>query len=571
MLLTLHPVAVLPIFLRLVSGISIRDNQRRNDTNSSAAAIQWATCDPALAIDPSLSCGFFEVPLDYHNASVGIGKLALIKANATASRRGTMFLNPGGPGVSGIETLNSISALVLNSTGGEFDIVSWDPRGVGSLTVPGDVFCFDSVDDYNTFWNGTVELNGIEMTGNFTDQADIDRLMSQAPLTQTKYEELGQRCMNHSDGSILQYIGTAATVRDMVAMAHALDGPGGLINYWGQSYGTLLGAWFIGMFPDRVGRVILDGVLDPTLFGTEEAALAWSALLVDDDHAYEGFYTACALAGSENCTLASPGQSPAEVDDNIQSLLKAAHDFTLAADGPVAVTSGIIRATMRPEIYFPSGWADLANTVLPKLAQGVQQEVGNGSSKGTGGMSVARSWLGKRSESDTVPYTTQAILCGDSVNLTETGIAEVFENIIKTSQNISHMFASAWPFASYYCSTWPVRAVERFQGSFSNLTLANRVLVIGNTFDPATPFSSAKNLTDTLGDQAAIVRLNTFGHTTLAAPSACIGDIVRAYMKDGTLPEDNNTVCEVDLDFEIFPGVTVESVMANLPHDAGTL
>lgn len=91
-----------------------------------------------------------------------------------------------------------------------------------------------------------MELNGIEMTGNFTDQADIDRLMSQAPLTQTKYEELGQRCMNHSDGSILQYIGTAATVRDMVAMAHALDGPGGLINYWGQSYGTLLGAWFIG-------------------------------------------------------------------------------------------------------------------------------------------------------------------------------------------------------------------------------------------------------------------------------------------------------------------------------------
>ncbi len=83
------------------------------------------------------------------------------------------------------------------------------------------------------------------MTGNFTDQADIDRLMSQAPLMQTKYEQLGQRCMNHSDGQFLQYVGTAATARDMVAMADALDGPGAPVNYWGLSYGTLLGSWFI--------------------------------------------------------------------------------------------------------------------------------------------------------------------------------------------------------------------------------------------------------------------------------------------------------------------------------------
>lgn len=113
----MFPVAVLPIFLRLVGGISIPPNgfQRRNvrmaysafqnilthiylhpqDTNSSSSVIQWGPCDPALGIDSTLSCSFFEVPLDYHNASVGTGKLALIKANATASRRGTMFLNPG--------------------------------------------------------------------------------------------------------------------------------------------------------------------------------------------------------------------------------------------------------------------------------------------------------------------------------------------------------------------------------------------------------------------------------------------------------------------------------------------
>ncbi|KAI0830715.1 TAP-like protein-domain-containing protein [Trametes gibbosa] len=537
------------------------------DSCANASIVQWGACDPALGIDPNLSCAFFEIPLDYHNASAGTGKLALIKANATAIRRGTMFLNPGGPGVSGIQTINSTSALVLNFTGGEYDVVSWDPRGVGSLTVPGDVHCFDSLNDYNTFWNGTIELNGIEMTGNFTNQTDIDRLMSQAPLMQSKYEELGQRCLNHSNGQFLQYVGTAATARDMVAMADALDGAGAPVNYWGLSYGTLLGSWFINMFPDRVGHVILDGVVDPVGFATEEAALAWSTQLVDDDYAYEGFFTGCALAGPEHCSIASAGQTPSEVNGNIQALLQAAHDATFRGSGPVPVTSGLIRATLRPEIYFPAGWANLANSVYPTFASGVQQEIGV-STNGSGNVSIPRSSFSKRAEQDTPPYSTEAILCGDSIDLTNTSMADVFQNIIATSQNISHMFAAAWPFASYYCSTWPVRAVERYQGPFNN-TLANPILIIGNTFDPATPFASAKNLSDVLGDQARLVRLNTFGHTSEAAPSQCIGRIIRTYMTNGTLPVDNHGICEVDLDFEIFPGITIERTIANLPDHAG--
>ncbi|KAI0636319.1 TAP-like protein-domain-containing protein [Trametes polyzona] len=536
---------------------------RQTNCAPNSSGIQWAPCDPALAIAPGLSCAYFDIPLDYHNASAGAGKLALIKANATAeTRRGTMFFNPGGPGVSGIETLNSTSAQFLNSTGGEYDIVSWDPRGVGSLTVPGDTFCFDSIDDYNAFWSGTIELNGIEMTGNFTDQADIDRLLSQAPVMQAKYDELGQRCLNHSNGGVLQYVGTAATVYDVVAMADALDGPGAPVNYWGQSYGTLLGSWFINMFPERVGHVILDGVVDPAGYATIEASLGWSTQIVDDDHVYEGFYTACALAGAEHCALASPGQSPEDVDNNIQTLLKAARDATVENNHSVAVTSGLIRSTIRPQLYFPAAWASVANTEFPQFIASVKQET----SDTNVGLPASRSY--KRGEVDTPSYTTEAIFCGDSVDLTSTNMTDVFENIIASSQNVSHMFASAWPFAAYYCSNWPVRAVERYQGPF-NKTLANPILVIGNTFDPATPLASAKKVVDLLGDQARLVQLNTFGHTTEAAPSACINDVVRAYVTKDTLPPDNHAICEVDLDFEIFPGVTMEKTMANLPDHAG--
>ena len=110
---------------------------------------------------------------------------------------------------------------------------------------PGDVYCFNDVNEYNTFFNGTIELRGIEMTGNFTNQSDIDALLAQADTMQRKYVEVGRRCKRHSDGKYLKYIGTAATARDLLALADALDGPGSPVNYFGYSYGTVLGSWFV--------------------------------------------------------------------------------------------------------------------------------------------------------------------------------------------------------------------------------------------------------------------------------------------------------------------------------------
>ncbi len=110
---------------------------------------------------------------------------------------------------------------------------------------PGEIFCFESLEEYTTFFNGTIELTGIEETGNFTDPADVDALLAEAPTMQKKYEELGKNCLNSPNGRYLKYIGTAAAVRDMVSIANALDGPDAPINYFGTSYGSLLGSWFV--------------------------------------------------------------------------------------------------------------------------------------------------------------------------------------------------------------------------------------------------------------------------------------------------------------------------------------
>ena len=100
-----------------------------------SSAVQWGPCDPSVVTNPALSCGFFNIPLDYQNPGAGRGRLAVVKANATGQRLGTVFFNPGGPGGSGLQALDADAPVLLNLSGGLFDIVSWDPRGVGSLTV----------------------------------------------------------------------------------------------------------------------------------------------------------------------------------------------------------------------------------------------------------------------------------------------------------------------------------------------------------------------------------------------------------------------------------------------------
>ncbi|KAI9058642.1 alpha/beta-hydrolase [Trametes sanguinea] len=518
-------------------------------------SLQWGACDPSVIQDPSISCGFFTVPLDYHNPQVGYGRIAIAKVNATGERLGSVFLNPGGPGVSGLDMLNSIASELVAFTGGRYDVVSWDPRGVGSLTSPGDIHCFDSVEEYDSFWNGTIELSGILMAGNFTDPADIQTLLSQAPLMQQKYEELGQRCLSHPSGKYLRYVGTAATIRDMVAMADALDGPEAPINLIGASYGTLLGLWFVNMFPERVGRVVLDGVINAVSFATEETTSIWPIETADAGKVYEGLITGCALAGPQGCAIAQQGDSAVEIDAAIEALLQNAHDAT-RKNSSVPVTSADVLSLVAGALVSPATWADFTNTTYPETVAAVAAE-----STELGSTTITRRSLRKRQMNDTVSYTIEAILCSDSVDQRGTTMQTVLEGVITAARTSSRILSTVWPAAFQYCPFWPVRAVERYQGPF-NKTLANRILVASDLYDSVTPLVSAQELVALLGDQARLVVQAGFGHTTNNSPSQCFAEVLAAFFVNGTLPEGNDTVCQVDADFKIFNNVNTEDILA---------
>ncbi|KAI0743631.1 TAP-like protein-domain-containing protein [Daedaleopsis nitida] len=481
------------------------------DNAPSPQSVQWAPCDPSFVPFQTfpVDCAFFEIPLDYHDPSAGTGRLSLIKVNATGQRKGTLFMNPGGPGVSGVSFIAGDGMMYLNKTGGNYDIVSWDPRGVGLDTIPSSVICYEHLTDYITFIQGTIEELGIGWFNDFTDPQDIARLLAQAPQMQEQYEQVTAACLQSAQGGTLQYVGTAANARDLAALADALDGPGSPVNYWGISYGTLLGAWL-------------------------PQTLAWGDKIQDGvGKVYRGFTDACALAGPSNCNLTSETWTGQDVRTYFEHAVNTAHEAELQPNGTSGIASNLMRA-ITTEAHTDTS----SQYVRRRILRAPHTPITDGRT-----------------------FASEAITCGDSVDPKGTTMEDVFRYLIDVTQKISPTFGAIWPIPGFHCPFWSVRAVERYTGPF-NKTLANQVLVIGNAADPITPFAQAKELADLMGDNAVLVQQRGFGHATFAGNSQCVTDIIRNYLNNNMLPENDDTVCEMDADEEVFPGVTSREAIA---------
>ncbi|KAG8933403.1 hypothetical protein FRC02_011938 [Tulasnella sp. 418] len=235
--------------------------------------IQWGPCVRPLTWgeESSLVYANFTVPLDWTNTSSS-QKAVLYIAKFKASNGkslGTIFVNPGGPGGPGSEFLRvSYSQQLSSITGGNFDIVSWDPRGVG-LTTPA-INCFDAkgnqtADEVAMAFQQFLLNNTLQDRASGPDQADIDTFLGNATKIEGHVQAFIQRCVEKNQDN-LKSVGTVAVVKDLVALADAIEGPGSPIRYWGFSYGTVIVSYMLDLFPDRVSRFVLDGVVDGTIY-----------------------------------------------------------------------------------------------------------------------------------------------------------------------------------------------------------------------------------------------------------------------------------------------------------------
>ncbi|BGP16924.1 hypothetical protein JCM10213v2_004932 [Rhodosporidiobolus nylandii] len=532
-----------------------------NATLPPAVGIYWQPC-PDHA---SSYCSFLNVPLDYLNPKANeTVSLALRMLPATVppeEQLGYLLVNPGGPGGSGTGALVDLSPFLPVVYEGRYNLVSWDPRGV-NLTGPA-LGCFETEGDANRF---THDLEHLGLS-----YANASELMWLSKVDGFA-RALNSACQTSGNQDVLRTSTTAFTARDMKSIVEALGEE--KLNYWGFSYGTILGSTFAAMFPDLVGRFILDGVSDAETYANN--MWDWGRSGMSDTHkTFDGFFHHCALSGPEGCELARENTTAQEIKERYDALLDKLRAAPLpvgrSAVGPGTLTASDVQYTMFHALYQPRFWPRLAH-LLARTVQGDASELYAVANVGSAKLG-RKNPVGRHNPFHRAmqPFlaSSAAIMCsdtdhgalGDSSTL---GMAEWMRELRASTKSPTADIWAVWLSA---CRHWSAEPVERYSGPWTrekglNKT-SNPILFFSQTADPVTPLRSAEKMTAGFGeDSARLLVQNGFGHCSFAHPSLCTAKAMRAYLLDGELPA-NGTRCDGDASF-LFPhaGETSQSLAA---------
>ncbi|KAF8509524.1 hypothetical protein BU17DRAFT_56043 [Hysterangium stoloniferum] len=500
--------------------------------------VKWWPCDGPYDVEGS-ECGFIITPLDYFNVSAGVAKIALGRYKATTSpKKGMVVYGAGGPGAPGKLTATRLGPSYHALIGTDYDFVGFDARGIDE-TEP-TVLCF-GLDEYNQFTKHTVLDRGFDVGSNLSDPRTRDHLIFQQREADSLYKTEFDVCAR-TMGDTLKFMGSSTISRDVDFMTTVLGGEDALMqvtqlplvnNYIGYSYGTILGAYLINMFPNRLGRVVLDGVVDAPLWTNEPPHKWYKQWLEYTDATYELFTSDCSKAGPDICPLALyQNEDPALIMGRLEDFFESLYLKPLAvpdAASPGILTSGAARVPLFIALQLPTTWKSTATAFHEAMQD-------NGSLL----LTLAQrppGWDLQRS----------AISCNDRPRFSPPSAEEVVDALLDVLKTVSRFGATvvhSEPDAG--CHYWPVTPLEIFNGPW-NHTLSNKILIHSNALDPVTPLSSGQVLKKRLGDSATLAIREGPGHCSFSLPSLCTAKITRKYFADGTLPEENH-LCPVDVD-----------------------
>jgi pimeloyl-ACP methyl ester carboxylesterase len=451
-----------------------------------------------------LDCARVRVPLDWARPSGPKITLAVIRHRASrpGKRIGMLFFNPGGPGVSGVHDLRDpfVSRLLDEAGGGRFDVVSWDPRGVGASTH---VRCFRSELSATRFWDG--------LTAPTTAPASRRYL--------AKAIEYARRCARLS-GSLLAHLSTADTVRDLDYLRVLLHQR--RLTYLGWSYGTFLGQTYANMFPGRVRAMVLDGVVDAVSYVRNKESFLENAV-TPTDAVFEQFEALCQRAGPVRCALAGHGSVKARVNALFARVRRAPIPAP-SASPPGRLTYGDLITAFFPEMRNPGTWPDFARDL-----EGAVE--GDGSAL----LTKARQFP-PTAGSAPAPV---AIGCADSpTRHPPSDWPQVIGRLTRISA-FNGPVLGWWLWAP--CAAWRVRSADRYTGPW-NARTKNPVLVVGTRYDPNTSYANARITAHRLGN-AVLLTHDGYGHVSLVDPSACVQRTITGYLV-GLVAPPRGTVCQ---------------------------
>ena len=495
---------------------------------SSNVPIEWHACDDAPVA--GLECAVYPVPLDYRDPAGTTIQLALRRMPATdADRVGTLFFNPGGPGGTGtgqfVEWLGQFPEAVRE----RFDLVSWDPRGVGASTA---VHCFDS-----PAAEGEVlgRVGAFPIT--FAEQAAFA----------TTWQTFADACAA-AQPDLLAHVSTADTARDLEQLRIASGGDD--LNYWGVSYGTFLGATYANLFPAHIRTLVLDGNLSPVAWTANGDPRPQQTIgqRIGSQRASEVFalfLQFCTAAGREACPFA---ESSVELTtrkwDDLLNRLSQGPVTIQTANGPLAMdlTTLVEQIDNSLDIVWPipgaSGWPS-TGAAMQRVYEAANAPVAAASPVASGGQTGPSANPTGGSQSYTGPEQSLAVTCGDTARPS----VERMPSLAAESQLEAGYFGLSTLYNDYPCTFWGVAAADPYAGPW-NTPLSARPLVVNTTHDPSTPMQNAEQMAELLPG-AVLLRVNGYGHTSLLNTSTCANNLISAYLTDTTLPAPN-TWCAQD-------------------------
>lgn len=458
--------------------------------------VAWEPCDDygadgAYLARQDVECGYVEVPLDYADPEGEPIRLAVSRLPASGERIGSLLVNPGGPGASGLSTALAADGTAL---GERFDVVGFDPRGVGASEPAVRCRTDAEFDDDRAQDDGDTSPEGIA-------------------ATEKRNREYAQLCADRTGTDLLAHIGSREVVQDMDILRGVLGDDA--LTYLGYSYGTRLGTLYAEAFPGRVRAMVLDGAIDPEQDPVEEIVRQAEGFqkAFDEFAAYCTRYAGCPLGDD-------PAQAAARFRDLVDPLLEAPAPTT----DPRGLSHRDAITGVQQGLYSPTLWGSLRGG-LDSLAR-----------SGTGDtlLHLADLYEGRGEDGAYTNITDafNAIRCVDDPPLTDRALAGELDTRFRAVAPFLDDGRGTGAAALDVCAFWPVPATgEPHAPDVRDLP---PVLVVSTTGDPATPYAAGVELADRLG--GVLLTFEGTQHTVALDGNDCVDNAVTSYLVDLAVP-----------------------------------
>jgi pimeloyl-ACP methyl ester carboxylesterase len=445
-----------------------------------AQEINWKSCNQ------DFQCATLAVPIDYEKLSTGTFEIALLKYEARTSKKlGSLLVNPGGPGGSGVDYAYAAEYIFSPAILDRYDIVGFDPRGV-SRSAP--IRCLNDKE--------------LDANNNSDSKPDNEKELKQILIDTQKYVEI---CKDKN--KYLTSYSTANVARDMDILREALGDK--QLNYMGKSYGTYLGTLYAQFFPDKVGRVVLDGAVDPTISNFQQTLTQ----AIGFDQAFSSFAKDC--ASKKNCTLLIGKEAAIAEMEKL---------FAQAAKKPLPTKSSKRKLSETMMVLGTASAMYDSATGWPKLRKAIK-EAQNG--YGDVFLKLADEYTGRQENGR---YPNNEFDSGAVIDCLDVDEPRTIAQIRRDAKSFAEQAPLFGPYLAYGGLTCKYFGQSQ-EVNIVPLKTTNPIVVIGTSGDPATPYEWAQGLNKLLTN-SVLVSLTGEGHTGQGQGNACVDEQIDAFYLD---------------------------------------